>query len=84
MDTKKVSSKSTGRVMSALVGDEKATYLDFFIFVLIQRNLEIIETYKDLSDSMKEKELNPEAPNRTVIFEEICCKKPDFHLFYCQ
>ena len=29
-------------------------------------------------------EVNPDAPNGTEIFEEICCKKPYFHLYYCQ
>ena len=28
--------------------------------------------------------INPDTPNGTEIFEEICCKKPYFHLYYCQ
>ena len=31
-----------------------------------------------------ENSLNPDTPNGTEIFEEICCKKSYFHLYYCQ
>lgn len=52
-----VNHKNINQPMSVIAGDANATYKDFFIFVLIQRNLELIQTYKDLADSMKDEEL---------------------------
>ena len=56
MNRKQIEFTNSNHVMSALVGDVNASYEDFFIFVLIQRSLELIEVYKYLAGSVKDEE----------------------------